>query len=677
MGILSIIGLIHTFDYIMASGLLKYVGRPREMSSSREGKEATNERIKARMEQMGMVESELQWPPKTSIRGTSNKMSSNRHVIADQARVAPKSLKLNRSTSLVPQVLDSRSKASSGQMSPTRRGDRLPGIQNDSNYSGSEGGMFDTDAENLESTTYISDVGEGSVSQAHDNGDLAVVSGNLFNDGSEYEERVPAIRNANARRHAHSKDDPKTETIDVDMSSSDGHGSSDQDSNDDGSQYGYDATNATLEEPPDTEYSQIVNTPISTQRAIEGVLESPSIQQSLACRTIAGRSKQPPITMPSRIGIANPAVTVSEHEVQDGGSQYTENMPKPMSTSGVIIKGPTRPENSKKVAQSAFAKDSFRPTIEQQRQQIQQSVVLGPVHSTQQGSVHDILTARAVSQTNSQWEAKNSHSIPSGQRVLQSESRPTMPAGNISEVQHALLAPAQTVPHELSKASWQQPSPFLHDKPLDTQLDASAQLPERFRAPNVIAPSYAHYSAPQYPGTKRPEDPQLSDLPPVNDTAGTIGKKAESRKRDLELDYTPAELSGMTYKLLNSESFDHIPKITSANLQNEFPEAILKDKIQLAYNLKENDKCQSQRQALFTNLTLEQYEDAGDLLLEKFSDVVGRYKEARRSKRIVAKEFEKEVNQREQLVRGKTTAVHGDLIGLRQAGQKVVQGKYA
>ena len=661
----------------MASGLLKYVGRPREMSSSREGKEATNERIKARMEQMGMVEPELQWESKTSIRGTSNKMSSNRHVIADHARVAPKSLKLNRSTSLVPQILDSRSKASSGQISPTQRGDRVPGVRNDSDYSGNEGGMFDTDAENLESTTYISDVGEGSLSQAHDNGDLVVVSGNQFNNGSEYEERVPGIRNSNARRHTHSKDDPKTETIDVDMSSSDGHGSPDQDSDDDRSQYGYEATNATLEEPPDTEYSQIVNTPISRQRAIEGVLESPSIQQGLAGRTIAGRSKQPPITMQSKIGIANPAVTVSEHEVQDGRSQYTEDIPKPISTSGVITKGPTRPENSKKVAQSAFAKDSFRPTIEQQRQQIQQSVVLEPVHSIQRGSVHDISTERAVFQIHSQWEAKNSHSIPSSQRALQGESRPTIPAGDISELQHVLLEPTQTVPHELSKASWQQPSPFSHDKPLNTQFDDSAQLPEHFRAPNLIAPPHAHYSALQCVGTKRPGDPRLSDLPPVNDTTGTNGDNAESRKRDLELDYTPTELSGMTYKVLNSESFDHIPKISSANLQNEFPEAILKEKIQLAYNLKENDKCQSQRQALFTNLTLEQYEDAGDILLEKFSDVVGRYKEARRSKRIVAKEFEKEVLQREQIVRGKTTAVHGDLIGLRQAGQKVVQGKYA
>ena len=654
----------------MASGLLKYVGRPSETSSSREGKDATNERIKARMEQMGMLESELQQPLKTSLRGTSNKMSSNRHVIADHARITPKSLKLNQSTSLVPQVLDSRLKTLSGQMSPTQRGDTLPVVQS---YSGSEGGMFDTDAENLESTMYISDVGEGSLSQAHDNGDPVTASEILFNDGSEYEERVPVIRNDNARRHAHPKDDPKPGTIDVGMSSSDDHGSPYQDSNDDGSQYGYEATNDALQIPPDAEYPQIVSTPISRQRAIEAVLESPSIQQSLAYRTIAGRAKQPPTMISSNMGIANPAVTVSGHEIQDGGSQYTENTPKPIPTSGVITKGPTRPENSK----PPFAKDSFRPTMKQQRQQIQQSVFLEPVYSNQRGSVRDFSTERAVSHTHSQWEPETADSIPSSQRVLLGESQPTVPGGTISEAQKDSLVPAQTVPRELSGASQQQPSPFSHDTPPDTQIDVSAQLPEHSSAPKLIAPTHARNSAPQYLDTKRSEDLQLSNLAPVNDTAGANEKKAESRKRELELDYTPAELSRMTYKLLNSESFDHIPKVTSASPQNEFPEAILKEKIQHAYNLKKNGKRHSQRQALFTSLTLEQYEEAGDLLLEKFADVVGRYKEARRSKRIVAKEFEKEVTQREELVRGKITAVDGDLTGLRQAGQKVVQGKYA
>ena len=659
----------------MASGLLKYVGRPSEMSSWRDENEATNERIKARMAQMGMVESELQRPPKTSIRGTSNKMSSNRHAVADQARVTPKSLKLNRSTTLVSQ--DSRSKVVSGQMAPTQPGNRLLSVQNDSNDSGSEGGMFDTDAENLESTTYISEVGEGLVSQVHDNGDLAVVSGIPFNHGSEHEERVPAISNGKARQRAHSEDDSKIETIGLAMSSSDHHESPDQDSNDDASEYGHEAAIVTLQEPPHTEYSQIVNTPISRQKYIEAVLESPSIQQSLAYRTVPGRPKQPPTTLPSKIGTANSAVTVSGHEVQDIGSQYTESMPKPIYTGAVITKGSTRLEDNQNIAQPAFTKDSFGPITKQQRQQIQQSVLLEPVHNNRRGSVRGTSMDRAVSLTHAQLEMKPSHSVPSSQRVLQGESQPTMPAGAISEKQHVLLTPAQTVPQALSKASWQQPNPLLHDKPLDTQIDTSAQLPEQFRAPNGIAPSHAHNSAPQYPSTKQSDDPQLSNLLLVNDTAGANGKKAESRKRDLELDYTPAELSRMSYKLLNSESFDHIPEVTSASLQNDSPEAVLKDKVQLAYSLKENDKRHSQRQALFTNLTLEQYEEAGDLLLERFSDVIGRYKEARRSKRIVAKEFEREVTQREGLVRSKTTAVNDDLVRLRQAGQKVVQGKYA
>ena len=132
----------------------------------------------------------------------------------------------------------------------------------------------------------------------------------------------------------------------------------------------------------------------------------------------------------------------------------------------------------------------------------------------------------------------------------------------------------------------------------------------------------------------------------------------------------------MTYKLLQSESFDHVPGAGVSVSPNEPTKASLSEKVQHAYDLKDCSERHSQRQGIFSNLTIEQYEEAGDLLLEKFTHVIGSYKEARQTKRKIAKELEKEVAQREELVRTRSSAVERELTGLKHAGRRVVQGKY-
>jgi len=151
-------------------------------------------------------------------------------------------------------------------------------------------------------------------------------------------------------------------------------------------------------------------------------------------------------------------------------------------------------------------------------------------------------------------------------------------------------------------------------------------------------------------------------------------KKPESRKRALGLDYTPEELSGMPYKLLHSESFDHIPKHGTGIIPNDIAKASLPEKLKYAQELKGREDSEAQRKAVFASLTIEQYEETGDLIIEQFSNILGRYKDARRAKREAAWEFEKEIGQREERVRGKFTAVNQDLDRLRRGAEDVVRG---
>ena len=620
-----------------------------------------------------MVEPEGLQSPGIPVRGTLNHVSSNRQIIADQARVTPRSLKLTRSTSHAPQSPDNRWKSYQGQMVPPQRRDSLPEIQFDPHYSGSDDGMFDTDAENLESTTHISEEGEEPLQPIQGSGGVAEISNDVFQEGSEYEESMPASRENNVSGRTDSGENLKIESIDVDGLTSDGSEDSYQGSNNDRPQYGSEVTHDTFQGPRDTGgYALVVHTPNSRQKAIETVLESPSIQQSLAYRAAAGPKKQAAPTISSNIDTINPAVNASALEAEEGGSRYLVDTHHSSSIKNLPLqeKGSVHPGNDK-----IFVRDSSGFAVKQHRQQPEQSLRSEPFHDDgQQSIVQDGSLKHALPQIHPKWELNSVHSKSSGQETPQGNTQPSMAAGSISQKEQVSLA--QTMWQIGSKATKQQRTSSLRDRP-DTRAGIPPQSPMPIPAPDIITKPRAQFNAPQDTDTKRSESQLPTDVRHMKDAPLTSPKHPGHRKRPLEPDYTPTELSRMTYKLLSSESFDHIPKPNTASLPTKFTEATVTDKVQKAYDLKDDDARRSYREAIFSHLTIEQYEEAGDILLERFCEVVGRYKEARRSKRNLAKELEKEVAQREQLVRGKTAAIDGDFIGLRQAGQKVVQGKSA
>ena len=61
-------------------------------------------------------------------------------------------------------------------------------------------------------------------------------------------------------------------------------------------------------------------------------------------------------------------------------------------------------------------------------------------------------------------------------------------------------------------------------------------------------------------------------------------------------------------------------------------------------------------------------------MIRRFSDIMSKYTEARQQRRRAAKDIEEEVANREDCVRGKTTAVDKDLGRLKRGGEEVVRG---
>lgn len=151
---------------------------------------------------------------------------------------------------------------------------------------------------------------------------------------------------------------------------------------------------------------------------------------------------------------------------------------------------------------------------------------------------------------------------------------------------------------------------------------------------------------------------------------------SRTRKRDMELDYDLAQLREMTYESLRQEAFDQSPRAMAKQGVQPAADAGLPGKLQHMYDLKgDATGVLSQRRAVFSHMTIGQYEECGDLMMEKFNDIMSRIKTIRQQKRAAAMGFEEEVAKREERVRAKKDAVDQDLARLKKAGEDVVHGK--
>ncbi|KAL8855026.1 MAG: hypothetical protein Q9221_000223 [Calogaya cf. arnoldii] len=149
-------------------------------------------------------------------------------------------------------------------------------------------------------------------------------------------------------------------------------------------------------------------------------------------------------------------------------------------------------------------------------------------------------------------------------------------------------------------------------------------------------------------------------------------------KAEVSLDYDPETLKKMTFQQLADESFDTAPqptKLENGNISIK-DGSTLDEKLLHLHSLEGSwERVHSQRQAFFSSLPIEQYEECGDLMAEHFSQIFSKFKKARQHKRGLAKQFEEEVAARQKLVERRTVAVGEDLDRLKRAGQDVVRRK--
>ena len=164
-----------------------------------------------------------------------------------------------------------------------------------------------------------------------------------------------------------------------------------------------------------------------------------------------------------------------------------------------------------------------------------------------------------------------------------------------------------------------------------------------------------------------------------NEPAKTFNKLQSpvNRKRSVELDYAEEELSKMTYEQLKSEVFDHNPSMGYSAQPDSLTTGTLESQLAYISNLTEvtEEDRFLQQQDFFSSLPIEKYEECGDIILGRFTQILNNFKEARQMKRSAAKELEEEVAQREQRVSTRLGLLGKNMERLRRAGQDVIKGK--
>lgn len=158
----------------------------------------------------------------------------------------------------------------------------------------------------------------------------------------------------------------------------------------------------------------------------------------------------------------------------------------------------------------------------------------------------------------------------------------------------------------------------------------------------------------------------------VSNSISEGGHGKHGRKRSRDLDYGIHQLAEMDYQQLHTESFDHVPGNTPYHGLPD-PSLPLADRLHNIYPDKTHKDKAARAKAFFASLTIDQYEECGDLLLDGFRDVMDRLRKARQQKRKAARAMEEQIAKREEWVRKKRGVCELELGRLRSAGTAVVK----
>ncbi len=135
-------------------------------------------------------------------------------------------------------------------------------------------------------------------------------------------------------------------------------------------------------------------------------------------------------------------------------------------------------------------------------------------------------------------------------------------------------------------------------------------------------------------------------------------------------DYPTNILQTKSFTDLQAESFDYNPVPLQPIFPPQEPALSLTEKLSRLKTLTED-----QRRAFFSSLTLTEWEESGDWIIEQFSDVLKKMKEARHERRKIAAVFEQEIERRYENVEAEEENIRKRLEEMKEGGKGVLKGQ--
>ncbi|KAE8364867.1 extracellular mutant protein 11-domain-containing protein [Aspergillus caelatus] len=142
------------------------------------------------------------------------------------------------------------------------------------------------------------------------------------------------------------------------------------------------------------------------------------------------------------------------------------------------------------------------------------------------------------------------------------------------------------------------------------------------------------------------------------------------KKRHIEPDYPPDILYQKSFAELQAEPFDHIPAAAPSPNATQETQPDPEDKIPYLMNLSDAD-----RRTYFSNLSMDEWEDCGDQLIDQFTQMLTKMKDLRHARRKTAAMFEAEVKRRHESVEEQSSDLSRKLDEMRTGGVEVLRGR--
>ncbi|KZF25408.1 hypothetical protein L228DRAFT_244243 [Xylona heveae TC161] len=203
---------------------------------------------------------------------------------------------------------------------------------------------------------------------------------------------------------------------------------------------------------------------------------------------------------------------------------------------------------------------------------------------------------------------------------------------------------------------------------------SSASLPLRGPIPK---PQRNHHRA----GSITPDQhlPQSADSASMDasaesgadDTLQSLTSRADTEVEEVKesLDYDPSRFSEMDYSELRDQPFDSDPNAPPSVFPPEMEAQALSERINLVIA-----RPREQQRRFFSSLTIDEWEDCGDLFVERFGELIAKMKDTRRAKRKALAAFEDDIAVREETVKNKKISIDEALQNMRRGGQDVLRG---